>query len=189
MTRLAVIGLAVALAAFAALLAVGLLTDFATVPCQDGVWDAARQRCIPPETPRGLRCQVSAPPFASSSPAPSITARATVIEKPARAMAARSFWRLAARSPRDHGPSRLRRAAFRAAVNSSSSPTLLARAASSRPTPFAVSVAATARAERPRRLSVAALASAKRWSSTSPEPMQRETTSSSAAACVAGSSP
>jgi hypothetical protein len=47
MTRLAVIGLAVALAAFAALLAVGLLTDFATVPCQDGGWDAARQRCIP----------------------------------------------------------------------------------------------------------------------------------------------
>lgn len=47
MIRLAVIGLAVALAAFAALLAVALLTDFATVPCQDGVWDATRQRCIP----------------------------------------------------------------------------------------------------------------------------------------------
>lgn len=46
-TRLAVIGLAVALGAFAALLAVGFLTDFATVPCQDGVWDAARQTCIP----------------------------------------------------------------------------------------------------------------------------------------------
>jgi hypothetical protein len=47
LTRLAVIGLVVALAAFVALLAVGLLTDFATVPCQDGVWDAARHRCIP----------------------------------------------------------------------------------------------------------------------------------------------
>ncbi len=47
MIRMAVIGLAVALAAFAALLAVALLTDFATVPCQDGVWDATRQRCIP----------------------------------------------------------------------------------------------------------------------------------------------
>ena len=44
---MAVIGLAIALAAFAALLAVALLTDFATVPCQDGVWDATRQRCIP----------------------------------------------------------------------------------------------------------------------------------------------
>jgi hypothetical protein len=41
------IGLAIALAAFAALLAVALFTDFATVPCQDGVWDAARNRCIP----------------------------------------------------------------------------------------------------------------------------------------------
>lgn len=47
MMKLAVIGLAVALAAFAALVAVGLLTDFATVPCQDGVWDADKQRCIP----------------------------------------------------------------------------------------------------------------------------------------------
>ena len=47
MTRLVVIGLAIALAAFGALLAIGLLTDFATVPCQDGVWDATRQRCIP----------------------------------------------------------------------------------------------------------------------------------------------
>lgn len=47
MTRLVVIGLAIALAAFAALLAVGLFTDFATVPCQDGVWDATRQRCVP----------------------------------------------------------------------------------------------------------------------------------------------
>ncbi|CAM5180745.1 putative protein OS=Bosea thiooxidans OX=53254 GN=SAMN05660750_01306 PE=4 SV=1 [Bosea thiooxidans] len=47
MIRMAVIGLAVALAAFAALLAVALLTDFATVPCQDGVWDATRLRCIP----------------------------------------------------------------------------------------------------------------------------------------------
>ena len=47
MIRMAVIGLAVALAAFAALLAVALLTDFATVPCQDGVWDATGQRCIP----------------------------------------------------------------------------------------------------------------------------------------------
>lgn len=47
MIRMAVIGLALALAAFAALLAVALLTDFATVPCQDGVWDATRQRCIP----------------------------------------------------------------------------------------------------------------------------------------------
>ena len=46
MIRMAVIGLAVALAAFAALLAV-TLSDFATVPCQDGVWDATRQRCIP----------------------------------------------------------------------------------------------------------------------------------------------
>ncbi len=45
--RLAVIALAVALAAFAALLAVVLLTDFATVPCQDGVWDTIRHRCIP----------------------------------------------------------------------------------------------------------------------------------------------
>ncbi|WP_454656903.1 hypothetical protein [Bosea beijingensis] len=47
MTRLVVIGLAVALTAFAALLAVSLLTDFATVPCQDGVWSATKQRCIP----------------------------------------------------------------------------------------------------------------------------------------------
>ena len=47
MMRLAVIGLAIALAGFAALVAVGLLTDFATVPCQDGVWDAAKHRCIP----------------------------------------------------------------------------------------------------------------------------------------------
>lgn len=47
MTRLVVIGLAVAVTAFAALLAVGLLTDFATVPCQDGVWNATKQRCIP----------------------------------------------------------------------------------------------------------------------------------------------
>ena len=47
MMRLAVLGLAVVLAAFAALLAVGFLADFATVPCQDGVWDAARQTCIP----------------------------------------------------------------------------------------------------------------------------------------------
>ncbi|MCA0419892.1 MAG: hypothetical protein LCH80_14385 [Proteobacteria bacterium] len=47
MMRLVVIGLAVGLAALAALLAVGLLTDFATVPCQDGVWDATKQRCIP----------------------------------------------------------------------------------------------------------------------------------------------
>lgn len=47
MTRLVVIGLTVALTAVAALLAVGLLTDFATVPCQDGVWDATKQRCIP----------------------------------------------------------------------------------------------------------------------------------------------
>lgn len=69
----------------------------------------------------------------SSSAAPSITARATAIEKPARANAARSFWRLAARSPCDHGPSRLRHAAFRAAANSSSSLTLLACCASSRP--------------------------------------------------------
>ncbi len=45
--RLAVIGMLIALAAFAALLAVGFLTDFATVPCQDGVWDATKQRCIP----------------------------------------------------------------------------------------------------------------------------------------------
>ncbi len=45
--RLAMIGLAVALAAFAALLAVGFLTDFATVPCQDGTWDAVKQTCIP----------------------------------------------------------------------------------------------------------------------------------------------
>ncbi|WP_306226417.1 hypothetical protein [Bosea beijingensis] len=45
--RLVVIGLAIALAAFAALLAVGIFTDFATVPCQDGAWDATRQRCIP----------------------------------------------------------------------------------------------------------------------------------------------
>lgn len=47
MMRLVVIGLAVALTAFAALLAMGLLTDFATVPCQDGAWDATKQRCIP----------------------------------------------------------------------------------------------------------------------------------------------
>jgi hypothetical protein len=47
MMRLAIIGVAVTLAALAALLAVGLLTDFATVPCQDGVWDASKQRCIP----------------------------------------------------------------------------------------------------------------------------------------------
>jgi hypothetical protein len=47
MARLAVIGVAIVLAAFAVLLAVGLLTDFATVPCQDGAWDATRQRCIP----------------------------------------------------------------------------------------------------------------------------------------------
>ena len=47
MTRLIVIGLAIALFAFVALLAVGFLTNFATVPCQDGVWDATRQRCIP----------------------------------------------------------------------------------------------------------------------------------------------
>lgn len=47
MTRLAAIGLAVTLAAFAVLLAAGFLTDFATVPCQDGVWDAARKTCIP----------------------------------------------------------------------------------------------------------------------------------------------
>lgn len=46
-TRLVVIGLAITLFAFAALLAVGILTDFATVPCQDGVWDATKQRCIP----------------------------------------------------------------------------------------------------------------------------------------------
>ena len=47
MTRLAVIGIAIALAAFVALLAVGFLTEFATVPCQDGTWDAAKQTCIP----------------------------------------------------------------------------------------------------------------------------------------------
>ena len=47
MTRLAVIGLMAALAGFAALVAVSVLTDFATVPCQDGMWDAARKRCIP----------------------------------------------------------------------------------------------------------------------------------------------
>ena len=47
MMRLVVIGLAVGLAALVALLAVGLLTDFATVPCQDGVWNATKQRCIP----------------------------------------------------------------------------------------------------------------------------------------------
>ena len=45
--RLVVIGLAIALAALVGLLAIGLLTEFATVPCQDGTWDAARQRCIP----------------------------------------------------------------------------------------------------------------------------------------------
>jgi hypothetical protein len=47
MMRLALIGLAIALTAFAVLVAIGLFTDFATVPCQDGVWDATRNRCIP----------------------------------------------------------------------------------------------------------------------------------------------
>lgn len=47
MTRLVVIGMAVALVAFVALLTVAFLTEFATVPCQDGTWDAARQTCIP----------------------------------------------------------------------------------------------------------------------------------------------
>jgi len=47
MMRLVVIGLAIALAVVAAFLAVRFLADFATVPCQDGTWDAARQRCIP----------------------------------------------------------------------------------------------------------------------------------------------
>ncbi len=44
--RLVVIGLAVVLAAFAALLAVGFLTDFATVPYQDGTWDAVKRTRI-----------------------------------------------------------------------------------------------------------------------------------------------
>lgn len=47
MMKLAVIGLVVALVASAALVAVAFLADFATVPCQDGVWDATRQTCIP----------------------------------------------------------------------------------------------------------------------------------------------
>lgn len=47
MTRLVVIGLVIALAAVFGLLAVALLTAFAAVPCQDGVWDAIEKRCIP----------------------------------------------------------------------------------------------------------------------------------------------
>ncbi len=121
----------------------------------------------------------------SSSPAPSITARAIVIGKPARASAARSFCRFAARSPRFQGPSRLRRAALRAAASSSSSLPALAACASSRetlsPRGLPPRPATSALALQARRRD-----SAKRWSSTRPDDTQRATTSSSIASKADG---
>ncbi|CAH1691381.1 hypothetical protein BOSEA31B_20624 [Hyphomicrobiales bacterium] len=43
----AVIGLVAVGAAYLALVALAVLTDFADIPCQDGRWDAAKKSCVP----------------------------------------------------------------------------------------------------------------------------------------------
>jgi len=49
--RRLVIAVAIILFALAGLFVVNLITDFADVPCQDGIWDAARKTCIPLRAP------------------------------------------------------------------------------------------------------------------------------------------
>ena len=45
--RRLIIAVAIVVLAYLVLLVVNLFTDFADIPCQDGVWDKARNTCVP----------------------------------------------------------------------------------------------------------------------------------------------